>query len=222
MRASYIVFALTAAALASSSLAQARATGDEEVVATATRTKLPTADEVAKAKADAQATQATPAVNTKDQVIAWLADTPKARGDEPVSDTAPQPDNRRQSLVHGSAGVSIGTGGYRSAYVSAVMPVGDNGMLGIAYSQTDFGKNSPYGYGYGYGGYGRGYGDYGRVSRGGTARSFGLSYSADDGDSTAGTPAGCAPGFQDGDRYLEPLWVTRMHGDRPCDAGDAH
>jgi hypothetical protein len=35
------------------------------------------------------------------------------------------------------------------------------------------------------------------------------------------TPEGCAPGFRDGDRYVEPVWVTEMRGDKGCAAANA-
>lgn len=87
----------------------------------------------------------------------------------------------KKNRIHGSASVSVGTGGYSSASVSALIPVGDNGMLGIAYSQTDFGENGAYPfYDYGYPSYGAdydGYGHvYGRRPHRGTSQSFSLSY----------------------------------------------
>jgi hypothetical protein len=63
-------------------------------------------------------------------------------------------------------GVSVGTGGYRSGYVSSLIPIGESTTLGVAVSQTDFGKHGGgwygyggYGGGYGYGGYGDGFTD---------------------------------------------------------------
>ncbi|MDI7775102.1 hypothetical protein [Asticcacaulis sp. EMRT-3] len=128
------------------------------------------------------------------------------------------------SLVHGSAGVSIGTGGYRSAYATAVMPVGDNGILGLAVSQTDYGKNSGYGYGgYGYGDYGYGgYGRYGYGRRTGTSTSAAVMLDLSHNRNSATTPEGCAPGFRDGDRYIEPLWVTRLRGSDSCESTNGH
>ena len=39
--------------------------------------------------------------------------------------------------------------------------------------------------------------------------------------SGADTPDGCAPGFRDGGRYVEPLWVEGMRdGSHPCAAAD--
>jgi hypothetical protein len=94
------------------------------------------------------------------------------------------------------------------------------------WKRTDFDKHGGYGYGgygyggYGYGGYGYGYGDgYGYGRRGGTSQSLALSLDVRGGGGRkSDTPEGCAPGFRDGDRYVEPVWVTEMRGDRSCAA----
>ena len=211
---------------------------DDEVVATASRVaKPPTEAEIAKAQADAKA-QAEAAriakpVSTQDQVAAWLADSPPIeRGRASALDYGTRPevdvngyaldkDGKRQ--MHGEAGVSVGTGGYRSAYVSTLIPIGDNGTLGVAVAKTDYGKS---GRGYGYGGYGGGYGydglgyGGGYGPRGGSSQSLALSLDMRGGGrSKDDTPEGCAPGFRDGDRYVEPVWVTQMRGDaRSCTA----
>lgn len=48
---------------------------------------------------------------------------------------APLPEKR---AIHGEFGAAIGTGGYRSAYGIAVLPIGEAGELGIAYGQSRF------------------------------------------------------------------------------------
>jgi hypothetical protein len=230
MFASRIALALTlmAAPLALPGAALARTSPDDEVVTTAAtrESKPPTEAELAKAQADAKAKAEADAkakpVTTQDQIAAWLADTPPIQrlDDAPrgyamppkvdVNGYALGPDGKRQ--VHGEAGVSIGTGGYRSGYVSSLFPIGETGTLGVAVSQTDFGKH---GGGYGYGGYG----GYGYGGRGGTSQSVALSLDMSSrGGRKSDTPEGCAPGFRDGDRYIEPVWVTQMRGDRACDA----
>ena len=40
--------------------------------------------------------------------------------------------------VHGEFGAAIGTGGYRGAYATTVIPIGETGELGIAYSESRF------------------------------------------------------------------------------------
>ena len=227
MVASRIVFALVMVAGAlTASLAVA---ADDEVVVAASRpAPLPTAaeQEKARADADARAQQATRPLTTEEQVAAWTAHSPKiSRGDQASDDALWPADNagsKRQ--VHGVASVSVGTGGYRSAYISSFMPVGENGTLGIAVSQTDYGNNARYGYGDPYG-YGYGYNDYGYGRRNGWAqprggRSQSVALSLDmtgDNRNGASTPEGCAPGFRNGDRYVEPVWVTRMNGNRDCE-----
>lgn len=217
------------AALFAAAPAMALAADGEEVVTTARAVKLPTEAEQEKAKAEAAArAQATKPSTDPAQVIAALNAAPPIKRIDPDtsyaaadSQTGPE-DQRRQ--VHGSAGVSIGTGGYRSGYVTSIIPLGETGTLGLAYSQTDYGKNNRYfgygydGYGYdgyGYGGYG--YGGYGRYgyARGGTSQSFGLSLDLT-GRNAEDVSADCAPGFRAGAEYIEPLWVTRMRGNRNC------
>ena len=224
---SRIVFTL--GLLAGALTASLAVAADDEVVVAASRpAPLPTAaeQEKAKADADARAQQATRPLTTEEQVAAWTAHSPKiSRGDQASDDALWPADNaggKRQ--VHGVASVSVGTGGYRSAYVSSFIPVGENGTLGIAVSQTDYGNNARYGYGDPYG-YGYGYSDYGyrrgngwAQPRGGRSQSVALSLDmTGDNRNGASTPEGCAPGFRNGDRYVEPVWVTRMNGNRDCE-----
>ncbi len=186
---------------------------DAEVVATGVHA-APAA--VTATASKTAASTAAPAPVDKDHTLAWLASASQPSLDDraAAADPAPSGSARTHGFgeVHGTAGVSIGTGGYRSAYVSAVMPVGDNGMLGIAVSQTDYGRNAlPY-YGYGRRGYGFG-------TRGGSASDLSLSYMSSD-DNDLSTPEGCAPGFRDDNgQYVEPLWVRRMNDGRSCDGG---
>ncbi|WP_165184402.1 hypothetical protein [Caulobacter soli] len=226
--------ALLVLPLALPGAAFARSSDDEVVTTAAARaTRPPTEAELAQAKADAQARaeaeRAKPAA--VDPLSAWMADAPPVGGD-PIN-YAPRADldvngfpldkdGKRQ--VHGEMGVSVGTGGYRSGYVSSLIPIGETGTLGVAVSQTDFGKH---GGGYGYGGYGGGYGGYGGYGggygygRGGTSQSLALSLDmrgGGSGRSRSDTPEGCAPGFRDGERYVEPVWVTQMRGDKSCAA----
>jgi hypothetical protein len=117
----------------------------------------------------------------------------------------------KKRRVHGSASVSVGTGGYRSASVSAVMPVGDNGWLGLAYSQTDFGENGAYPYMYDdFGaGYGYGYGRYGRGGGRATSQSFALSYES---GGSGEEVSNCSSAFRD--RFDDPVMGARF--DRRC------
>lgn len=221
--------------LALPAAAFARSADDEVVTTAAARaTRPPTEAELEKAKADAQARDAAERAKPAavDPLSAWMADAPPVQGDPihytpraelDVNGYPLDKDGKRQ--VHGEMGVSVGTGGYRSGYVSSLIPIGETGTLGVAVSQTDFGKHGGYGYG-GYGGYGGGYGGYGYGDgygwgrRGGTSQSLALSLDmrGGGGRSKSDTPEGCAPGFRDGERYVEPVWVTQMRGDKSCAA----
>ncbi len=174
-------------------------TDDEVVVATPNATN--TAAALAKAKTDpALASSSSNASDATDPAPVQRAHV------------AVETDNGRS--VHGSMGASIGTGGYRSAYMTALIPVGEDGTLGVAVSQTDFGKDGVYSYGRGYG----------RRLAGGHSTSVAVSLDMTGdglGKSTSDdTASGCAPGFRDGDHYVEPVWVTKLHHDKACEDGE--
>jgi len=227
MAMSRIAFACAFGLMAVTGVAMAE---DEVVLAASHAAKLPTEAEQAKAKADAaaKAEAAAKPVSTQAQLLALQAAAqPAANIDRTAADVAPKPAGYEVNgrTIHGGAGVSIGTGGYKSGYVYTLIPVGENGTLGLAYSQTDYGKNGGLFYGDPYGGYGGGYGNgygygrsaygqgYGRGMRGGSSKSVAVSLDMS-GDASA--PEGCAPGFRDGSRYVEPVWVTQMNGGRTC------
>lgn len=46
------------------------------------------------------------------------------------------PDGR----IHGEVGFGIGTGGYRSVFGAAIVPLGDNGVAAFSFEQTNFGR----------------------------------------------------------------------------------
>ena len=214
MRSWQMALVVTAGCLVSS-VAWAQVS-DEVVVATARAAKLP-AGEVA-AKVDDSANPTVKAANSPQRVIAWLANAPRLDRSETAAAepaVAPGADTGGRT-IHGTAGVSIGTGGYRSAYVTSLIPIGESGTLGLAYSTTDFGKTGGYGY-RGYDGY-TGYDGYG--SRGGSMQSFGLSLDMNGDANGSDTPEGCAPGFRDRGRYVEPVWVTHPVGDTSCEAAE--
>lgn len=145
---------------------------EDEIVAT-NRPKV-----VAETEAQVTTTQAVTAEdtakNTQAQVLSTLSETRPVDRIQPTSWGRDDENNGpRTRQIHGEVGASIGTGGYKSAYVSALIPVGETGTLGIAYSETDHGKNGywyadPYGaYGYDYNpGYAPGYGRFGASYRG--------------------------------------------------------
>lgn len=202
-------------------------TADDEVIATAQA--KPSAEALAAQAPPAPAATATPApLTTQQQIDNFIYHSPPMdddhRGILPAGLSGDRDaDGKRK--VHGSMGVSVGTGGYRSGYASALIPVGESTTVGIAVSKTDFGKHGggwydPY---YG-GGYGPGYGyapGYGRT-RGGSQQSVALSVMSGRASRSADAPDGCAPGFRDGGRYVEPLWVEGLRdGAHPCSAAAA-
>lgn len=197
-----ILFALPGVALA-----------DEEVVKS-TRTAVPVATDATKP----DVITLTPS-DTKAQFMARLNEGPRADtpGRIDYESWAGAEADYKKRRVHGTASVSVGTGGYRSASVSTVIPVGDSGWLGLAYSQTDFGENGAYPYmydGYGYGadyGYGHGYGRYGYGTRGGKSQSFAISF---DSNGSGEDVTNCPSAFRD--RFDDPVFGARA--DRRCAA----
>jgi hypothetical protein len=126
-----------------------------------------------------------PATQTSDpQLTRWLSQAP------PVSLGAGYQDGAIQQLpdkgVHGVAGVGFGTGGYRDAYVAATMPVGKTGELGVAVEDMQLSK--PF-----------------KIDQRRLAVNLALG-------GASNAPADCADSIRVGDRYVEPLWVTRIRG----------
>ena len=125
---------------------------------------------------------------TDAQIRAWINDAPPPTVADPhdgVTVDKPLPPQ-----IHGEAGVTIGSGGYRSVYVATVMPVGDGATLGVAASDTHFGNTN------------RGW------ARGGNRQTLGLSLAAGD-PHAPGPPDGC---LQVGGRFVEPLWAAQLRG----------
>lgn len=48
--------------------------------------------------------------------------------------------------IHGEVGVAIGTGGYRSVYGTALVPILSDGVAILSFESTDFGKQRGWGY----------------------------------------------------------------------------
>ena len=100
-------------------------------------------------------------LTTREQIDRWVS--ARAPESQPFAEaTGPQDDRQMHGFVSGS----IGTNDYSSVSVGVSLPIGENGRLDLAYSQTKNGYGYPsYGYGaygypgeYGYGDAGFGYG----------------------------------------------------------------
>lgn len=142
----------------------------------------------------AQASQVTSQdLTTEEQIDRWLsarAPEPKPFADEPSGD------DRR---MHGFVSGSIGTNDYSSVSIGVSLPIGENGRVDLAYSETKNGYGYP-GYGYGYGApYGRDIGyvvrpfgardsHYGRTGRSRRSVALGFRWDEDDDQSDEAAP----------------------------------
>lgn len=93
-----------------------------------------------------------PVVDTAAQVESFIHKAPPVNLDDGTPDGVTAQEEPRR--IHGEVGVSVGTGGYRSGYVTAVMPVGKTGTLAVAVSETKFGRHGGPGWTGGYAPYG--------------------------------------------------------------------
>lgn len=149
-----IAFALTAALLGSEDPDGVVTTARQGDGAVLLGAEAPTTD----ARPDAaQVSAVTPHnLTTREQIDRWISartseSTPFAEGTGPGDDRE----------MHGFVSGSIGTNDYSAVSVGVSMPIGENGRLDLAYSQTKNGYGYP---GYGYGSYGYP-GDYGYGAR---------------------------------------------------------
>jgi hypothetical protein len=118
---------------------------EPEVVTTAaTNSAPPTATETAPTAATAAATTGAPS-SVADQIDAYLKSSPAAK--LPSDGAAGVTSGSEPRKVHGEVDVSVGTGGYRSAYVRSDIPIGQNGTASISFGETQF--NSRFGGRYG-------------------------------------------------------------------------
>ena len=56
----------------------------------------------------------------------------------------------RDRTVHGEMGVAIGTGGYRSMYGTAIVPLGESATLGLSFANEQFNNRNGRYYNRGY------------------------------------------------------------------------
>jgi len=90
--------------------------------------------------------------DTAKQISAWINEDGDSSESRPVAGLVPAMPQRDRA-IHGEVGASIGSGGYRSAYGVANMPIGQNSDVTVAISDEHFGAgNRRRGYGYGWGG----------------------------------------------------------------------
>ena len=82
------------------------------------------------------ATGAPPSV--ADQIDTYLKTSPAAKlPNDGAAGVTPGSEPRK---IHGVVDVTVGTGGYRSAYVQTEVPVGKNGTASFAFGETQFGN----------------------------------------------------------------------------------
>ncbi|MBP6876406.1 MAG: hypothetical protein KBC34_00155 [Phenylobacterium sp.] len=131
----------------------------QEAMSTAGATGIaPSEINLAAAEPAAPAVAAPPAetLDTAEQIKRWLADSPAAATPEEAYGEGVRLPRDRQ--IHGEVGVAVGTGGYRSGYITSVMPIGETGTLSLTIGQEKNGYRSFWGAGRPYGAFDYGYG----------------------------------------------------------------
>ena len=84
-------------------------------------------------------------LSTDEQIARWIGERTAETTNTPPVDPWAESEQRK---MHGEFSVGFGTGGYEDYAAAVSLPIGENGTLNLSVSQT---KNSPWGYGYGYG-----------------------------------------------------------------------
>ncbi len=122
----------------------------QEVMTTAGATGAPvTALTAEPGPVEAAPPAVAPLEDTATQIQRWLAESP---GNSDDRDGQLLDLRREDRQMHGEVGVAVGTGGYRSAYITSVMPLGDKGTLALSFSQDKNARGyyrGAYGYPYG-------------------------------------------------------------------------
>jgi hypothetical protein len=129
------------------------------------------------------------------QIRQYLDDAVRA----PAGDDGPAADGSvSDGKPHGEVGVGIGTGGYRHAHASTVVPVGEVGTAAIGVSDTRW------------------------TGRGGAQRKQqSLSVAVDLGRGAAGAQTAPMCARPSDRRGPEPLWATRMRAEQAAASGTA-
>jgi hypothetical protein len=148
------------------------------------------------------------ATSTADQIDAYLRTSPALAlpKDGPAGVTTGEEPRK----AHGFVDLSVGSSGYRSAYVQSDLPVGKTGTLSIGVGETRFKGRVG-----GYGGYGGAYG--GRFAPGGDRQSLALGLSLG-GDALDPRDPRCR---QSGEARSDPRQDPRFEGGRACHAAEA-
>lgn len=84
------------------------------------------------AMSTAGASGSPPAAETARQIEDWIASSP-VMPEEDVLQGLARP---RDGAIHGQIELGVGTGGYRSAALTTVMPLGERGTLMLSYGQS--------------------------------------------------------------------------------------
>jgi hypothetical protein len=170
---------------------------------------------VATAPATAPPIVAAPSV--ADQIDTYLKTSPATTLPKDAANGVTSGDEPRKA--HGFADVTVGSNGYRSAFVQSDLPVGKTGTLSIAVGETRFnGRSGGYGGAYG-GAYGGGYGN-GYSSRFGSGDhqtlALGLRLGGDGGPGPQDLR--CRQAGEDGSDLRDPQFAGGRQ--RPCSAAE--
>ncbi len=122
--------------------------------------------------------------STDAQIAAWTAAPPQpadalAKGG--VDTLGPR-------QIHGEAGVSIGSNGYRSGYVTTEIPIGADSTLGLGVAQSQI-----------------------KLKNGPTLKNQSVAVSLSLGGQ-AGPNPGCGRSLRVNNQNVEPLWVSNLRG----------
>jgi hypothetical protein len=143
--------------------------------------------------ADADAPIASASAKALDaQISTFLNAEPESLPPARAASAGGPADGPPDRAVHGEAGVSIGSSGYRQAYASMIAPVGSTGTVAMAVGDTRW------------------------TGRGGahSRQSLSIGASLGDGSTPGGQAAACA-GLHDAGGP-EPLWAMRLRAERPA------
>jgi hypothetical protein len=121
------------------------------------------------------------------QIAAWTNAPAVADDGSAKPDAGPPPPRQ----IHGEAGVAVGSNGYRAGYISTDIPLGRDSDLGIAVGESEI-----------------------KPKHFGTIKDKSLAISLSIGGGDLGPSINCgSPTVAMDGRYLEPVWVSRMHGE---------